>query len=656
MCLAANHFETLQLAECGRLLQKHPQWTNQVHLADNMRKELSNALSQITQQPIGTGQAIPYFELCNWTIHHRYKKPDQSNGTVQTTAITVWCDSIHLETLQQYLIDFIGRSPTLGHYIPTGRRYGITQEQLAQHFLAHNQFCDNIRCIKVTNCHPNVMFSTTHNLLQHIVSVKPTTPAHDKDTIFKAVEPGMKVATDGTCYFLTQLNHFSDAVQFIDKTFPDLYTQSPEYAANKDVIGNAMPARSGPAYIVQHMSALNTITESLGPISNKYSNNSRTGTNRSNRHPFVITFADKPPPKTFNRQPTYADKAKQGLQSADNQSVRSDGTQKADNLSLSSKGTVSEISTIITAFSTRMSVMEDRTLQLIKDQQEYQKKRDEEQQKKEEEQQKNNEALAEQLRLSREESRTNREFQSQMLQFMQSIMQQQHHPQPLHPNTNQPSPLTPLQHQATPTGNKVPPSATPPTATTNNHSQPSNTPEQHAQHVPQVQNTHLHVPPSSIDSSVPDADMSGASSNVGKFSEPILSIQSETYTQPDANETSLQRQLFREPDNQRDQPQNPVPTTPARPSQIEIPNTPHTTTSKMSWYDQQEAEEEEEAASAQDQSIQDPPSNQRLHAQYDQDPSQQWHQVGPYNRKAKNFSTSSIASPTRTGRGGGPQS
>ena len=516
------------------------------------------------------------------------------------------------------------------------------------------------------------MFSTTHNLLQHIVSVKPTTPAHDKDTIFKAVEPGMKVATDGTCYFLTQLHYFPKAVQFIDQTFPGLYTQSPEYAANKDVIGTAMPARSGPAYIIQHMSALNTITESLGPISNKYSNNSRAGTNRSNRHPFVITFADKPPPKTFNRQPTYADKAKQGLQSADNQSVRSDGTQKADNPSLSSKGTVSEISTIITAFSTRMSVMEDRTLQLIKDQQEYQKKRDEEQQKKEEEQQKKNEELVEQLRLSREESRAYQQKKDeeqrkkderqerkddQMYQFMQ-LMMQRLLPEPTPPQQSQYTGYSNQQHhqQSTPVGAKTTQMNTPPTATTNNQSQPSNTPEQHAQHVPQAQNTHLHVPPSSIDSSVPDADMSGASSNVGKFSEPHLSIQSETYTQPDANETSLQRQLFREPDNQRDQPQNPVPTTPARPSQIEIPNTPHTTTSKMSWYDQQEAEEEEEAASAQDHSIQDPPSNQRLHAQYDRDPSQQWHQVGPYNRKAKNFSTSSIASPTRTGRGGGPQS
>ena len=363
-----HKFQTLKLRECGSLYGKHHQWTHRGHLTAMIQKHLAAVYSEVTETTIGSG-AIPYFEIRQQDLVHRNRDHGKPPQTYRTTALTIWCDAIHIDQLQQILMDHLDEHQH-GKFIPTGSTSGVNDNHRAEIIVEHNQWLETTMCIKVRNCCPAVMnvLDTHHqSLIRHLTSITINSPSAEGPTpLFRSVEPTRDVHTTGRYFFLVDKQLYHDAVKYIDQGLQSDYNTALQCMQSTDrkVMGN--PTREGPRNIPEGRPI--TISENLSQTHISYRSGPR-------RRPPTVVFTKSPPPsnhRTTDTGPTRVtpNAWRQGPPQ-DTESAGSSITPRRDNGSQVSRETISEISTIFTQFSAQLQESERRHKQQQEAQQQF---------------------------------------------------------------------------------------------------------------------------------------------------------------------------------------------------------------------------------------------------------------------------------------------
>ena len=363
-----HKFQTLKLRECGSLYKKHPQWTHRGHLTANIQKHLAAVYSEVTESNIGSG-AIPYFEIRQQDLVHRNRDTIESKQTFRTTALTIWCDAIHTDHLQQILMDHL-EPTTHGRFIPTGSTSGVNDTQRAELIDKHNQWLDTTMCIKVRNCSPAAMnaVDTNHqSLLLHLSNITTTHPqSGNPSNLFRSVEPTRDVHTTGRYFFLVDKQLHMEAIQYIDQHLLSDYQTALNYTAAEEKTMPGQPRREGPRNIPDGRRVAGE--EHLSHSHMSYRSGPR-------RRPPTVVFTKEQPPTTStdpdggpHLAPTNA--WRQGPP-RDTDSAGSSITPRRDNGSQISRETISEISTIFTQFSAQLQESERRHKQQQEAQQQF---------------------------------------------------------------------------------------------------------------------------------------------------------------------------------------------------------------------------------------------------------------------------------------------
>jgi len=355
-----HQFQTLKLRECGSLYRKHHQWTHRGHLTAMIQRHLAAVYTEVTDSHVGSG-AIPYFEIRQQDLVHRNRDHIKPSQTFRTTALTIWCDAIHTDQLQQILMDHLD-THTHGKFIPTGSNSGVSDTHRAEIIVEHNQWLDTTMCIKVRNCCPivmNALDNQQQSLIRHLISVNHNSQSSDSSgSLFRSIEPTRDVHITGRYFFLVDKQQYAAAVHYIDHGLQTDYNTALQCIQPTDRKVMGIPTREGPRNISEGRQ--NTIGDNLSQNHMSY----RPGPRR--RPPTVVFTKSVNPnasPTVETGPATVTPNAWRQGPPKDTESAGSSITPRRDNGSQVSRETISEISTIFTQISAQLQESERRHAQ-----------------------------------------------------------------------------------------------------------------------------------------------------------------------------------------------------------------------------------------------------------------------------------------------------
>jgi hypothetical protein len=150
---------------------------------------------------------------------------NSSTGRVKTSALTLHCDSLHVNLVSKLLTRFYEEADTDEKFVPHAMLHGNDPDHLSayrQAIILQNQFLANVRVLPVIGLHSKAM----HEIIQ-LDDEEPTEVITliRRYPHFTSIEPTPSSETLGKYIFLTTIDKFEVAKRFIIDTLPKIWQQ-----------------------------------------------------------------------------------------------------------------------------------------------------------------------------------------------------------------------------------------------------------------------------------------------------------------------------------------------------------------------------------------------------------------------------------------------